>query len=307
LFMLFLYPIGIPTLFFTVLYRNRKKLTTPDVLTKYGFMYEAYSAKFWFFELADMANKLFLTSIIIFFPNGLQPGAGMVWSVSYIILILVFFPYVRKIDDRLHTYAQLHLFFILLIGYVLQQTPFEIGSAVDVFASFILLCLLFSLFILVLYHGFVFVKKFVRNQQRINKIKQEEHLTDNPLTPSQHNGQTVIQNPLALVTGVNDNLEMDIVASDPSQTDSPQSKSLRNLQLPESPSNIRNTQPSNFPRSPSVGPQNEVSTDSSPTPPAKRLPPPRPPVAPRMVVPVPPRNRVTISEKIYDRLMSLNL
>ncbi len=46
----------------------------PEVRIELGFLYDAYYEHYWWFELADMMNKLFMTSIIAFFtkPGQLQ-------------------------------------------------------------------------------------------------------------------------------------------------------------------------------------------------------------------------------------------
>jgi hypothetical protein len=44
---------------------------------------------------------------------------------------------VRRIDDRMALTVQVHVFLILLIGLVLRQSDFVLGSTEDVFARFI--------------------------------------------------------------------------------------------------------------------------------------------------------------------------
>jgi hypothetical protein len=51
-------------------------LLAPEIRNKFGFLYEAYIPRYWFFEFMDMANKVFLTSLLVFFST--------VSSISYI-------------------------------------------------------------------------------------------------------------------------------------------------------------------------------------------------------------------------------
>jgi hypothetical protein len=95
-----------------------------------------------------MLNKLFLTSLLVFFDDSLQIPAGMIWCALYIWYIYHMFipivddapedmfkcsmsvlnsfiflvsPYVRRTDDRMQMFAQLEVFLLLLAGYVLRE------------------------------------------------------------------------------------------------------------------------------------------------------------------------------------------
>lgn len=108
-------------------------MTHPDIRVALGFLYDAYTAKLWWFEIVDMANKLFLVSIVGFFPPDWQLGLAMVrpvtvtclhgvttppqaWTVGYLMVLLLAKPYVRKGDDRLHLLVQLEIYLFLLAG-----------------------------------------------------------------------------------------------------------------------------------------------------------------------------------------------
>src|SRR6185312_1123595 len=94
-------------------------------------------ADVWFFEMIDMLNKLIMTSITTFFwPSWQMPlgdlsilatrilfvlfvlvclcflcllcgaGPGMAWTTVFVCVLLIFSPYIRKGDDRLHLFAE---------------------------------------------------------------------------------------------------------------------------------------------------------------------------------------------------------
>jgi hypothetical protein len=77
--MICVYPIGVPLLFFVVLWMNRHQLYDkadgegqPSTLNarcydRYGMIYEQYEERFWYWEVVELIRKLMLTSIIIFF------------------------------------------------------------------------------------------------------------------------------------------------------------------------------------------------------------------------------------------------
>jgi len=208
IFFLFVYPIGIPAFIFYLLFRARKRLRDPANLQALGFLYEAYNAKQWWFELVDMANKFFLTSLLAFFPVSAQMPVGMVWIILYTYVILFAKPYVRAYDDRLHLYANCHLFLIMLMALTLQNVAFEVGSTTDVLASLILLVVLGLLILILLYNGYVFVRKFIRNRQRIQKIREEEHLVENPMKNYPEFRGSVNSTNQPIEGGVKENVEM---------------------------------------------------------------------------------------------------
>ena len=57
---MFVYTVGIPLLFFIILYSNQRKLLlqTPGCQKKYGFLYSKYTDRSWYWELCEMLRKL---------------------------------------------------------------------------------------------------------------------------------------------------------------------------------------------------------------------------------------------------------
>ncbi len=104
----------------------------------------------------------------------------MVVCVVFLWVVLLTGPYIRRIDDRMCQVVQTHLFLILLMGYVLQNTPYVVGSAEDLLGSVIMLIVLFALIVLLLYHGGIFARNWFRNWQRSRAKHKEVHLTEMP-------------------------------------------------------------------------------------------------------------------------------
>ncbi len=78
---------------------------------------------------------------------------------TYLAILFIAMPYLRRIDDRLCAMSQVYLLLILLCGLVLQQNEFRADSVEDVAGSAILLIVVAALALLILYHLFVFVRK----------------------------------------------------------------------------------------------------------------------------------------------------
>lgn len=170
--MTLIYPIGIPAFFYWLLWRNKHKLNDPAVQLSLGLMYEAYQPNLWWFELFDMANKLFLTSIVIFFPLDWQMSVALAWSTLFILFLLVRPPYVREMDDRLHLFAMTAIYCLLLIGHTSDRD--EKDTAMDVLLSVVLITAVIGLFLLFLYHVSLWWKKHVRQRQRAKLQKMDD-------------------------------------------------------------------------------------------------------------------------------------
>lgn len=121
----FMYPVGIPLGFLGVLLYYRKRFSEPGVKLQTGFLYDAYAPGLWWFELIDVAHKLFMTSILAFVDRYSQMPVGMAVLGLYLILIIVIKPYMRTTDDTLHLTCQMELLMLCLVGYRLTNQSLE--------------------------------------------------------------------------------------------------------------------------------------------------------------------------------------
>jgi hypothetical protein len=161
------YPIGIPCYFFYLLYKNRKNLTQISVRASLGFLFDAYDTQFWFYELIDQGHKLFLTSLLAFFPFDLKLPAGMCVAGLYCLSLLLFNPFVRVNDDRMILLAQFELSNILMCGYILQIYGFpEPNGFQDIALSVVLIILVLCVVAIFFYHGMLYVRKALWDMRR---------------------------------------------------------------------------------------------------------------------------------------------
>jgi len=109
-FMLVVYPFGVPAFFLYLLLQNRDKFRRPEVRMEIGFLFDGCSPSVWYFELVDMTHNLILTSILGFLPLSLQLPFGMATCVAMLCFILLTAPYFRAGDDFLHLLVQAELF-----------------------------------------------------------------------------------------------------------------------------------------------------------------------------------------------------
>ena len=59
---------------------------------------QAYNENMYLMELMDMAHKLFLTSMLLFFSMGQRAPIGMGVSTVYTFVILLKTPFIRAAD-----------------------------------------------------------------------------------------------------------------------------------------------------------------------------------------------------------------
>lgn len=105
------------------------------------------------FEMVDMADKLTLTSLLLFLPPTWQMGVGMIVVVLYMCAILLLVPYVRQGDDQLQLLAQIEIFLLLLAGLVLQSSSsVTLDPIIDVGLSIIMIAITVCIML-----GFIFL------------------------------------------------------------------------------------------------------------------------------------------------------
>jgi len=141
--LILLYPVGIPLFFFVLLRTNKEHLHDKRVQAQLGFLYSAYTAECWWFEMADSIHKLTVTSLLAFFPYDAQLPFGLATVIFYLALVLRINPYLRKSDDLFALICQVEIFLLLLVGYIFRSLPvdsaFSAGDDAAVSAALIII------------------------------------------------------------------------------------------------------------------------------------------------------------------------
>jgi len=155
----------------------RKRLHENPVKAQLGFLYAGYRDEHWWFEMVDIFHKLFITSILAFFPQVAQLPTGMVVVILYMITLLVVNPYFRVDDDRLHLLAQTELFLLLCAGNVFYNLPVHAFNATDdVYLSIALIAITIFFFLCFLYAGYNVLQRIVLrwwNKRQAKKLREE--------------------------------------------------------------------------------------------------------------------------------------
>jgi len=206
--MVVVYPIGIPVLFFFLLWRIKERIIAPrpkststesstervenHIFITYGFLFEAYHAHSWYWEIIDMFHKLLLTSVVPFIPQDIQIPFALSIVGLYIITILWFDPYVRTVDDQCHQLVQVELICLLVYAY-LEEIVYLNGSTnplIDNLISSLLIILTILLFVYFVFRGFQIIRavlwyykrKQVENVEKRLDTRESSQLTMESLT-----------------------------------------------------------------------------------------------------------------------------
>jgi len=159
-----------------MLWGNRHQLLEPGVEAQLGFLYAGYNRDVWWFEMLDMAHKLFLCAMIGFFSWDWQLPSGMVVITVYTMTILLLKPYLRKGDDRLVLLGQVELYLYLLAGYMFHS-EISLDYTTDTTLSVFLILLTLGFFLFVVIQSYTVLRKMCHNwreSRRAKRRKQEE-------------------------------------------------------------------------------------------------------------------------------------
>eukprot|EP00735_Rhodelphis_limneticus_P000215 TRINITY_DN1033_c0_g1::TRINITY_DN1033_c0_g1_i1::g.30006::m.30006 TRINITY_DN1033_c0_g1::TRINITY_DN1033_c0_g1_i1::g.30006 ORF type:complete len:2241 (+),score=612.32,sp/Q54T82/Y1931_DICDI/26.07/8e-75,sp/Q54T82/Y1931_DICDI/22.35/4e-15,LRR_8/PF13855.1/4.5e+03,LRR_8/PF13855.1/20,LRR_8/PF13855.1/0.11,LRR_8/PF13855.1/7.3e-05,LRR_8/PF13855.1/6.6e+03,LRR_8/PF13855.1/87,LRR_8/PF13855.1/26,LRR_8/PF13855.1/2.9e-05,LRR_8/PF13855.1/0.0011,LRR_4/PF12799.2/7.9e+03,LRR_4/PF12799.2/0.039,LRR_4/PF12799.2/0.15,LRR_ len=132
------YVVGIPGLFAFAVYRNRNRLTDPKVMTMFSFLYSSYKPQFYWFELATVIRRLFM-SVTVTANNGTSANPSF-----FIFLILgasclmqaYFNPFPSMLYNGLEAMAMVTVCSTFVCGLLLQVI--EEGSVFDAIETLII-------------------------------------------------------------------------------------------------------------------------------------------------------------------------
>ncbi|GMH76607.1 hypothetical protein TrLO_g8011, partial [Triparma laevis f. longispina] len=120
IFMVLVYPVGIPLLYSYFLVSNRhqiqaKNRATNESLIKISFLWEMYEPGMWWFEIFECGRRLAMSGLLIFFSSGSpsQIVVGMMLSLGAIVIYVHCKPFLESDDDLLAVVSQLSIFFTL--------------------------------------------------------------------------------------------------------------------------------------------------------------------------------------------------
>jgi len=177
IFMIFVYPIGIPLMYFLWLNKNREKLDPQRSLEEMSlgqavlkrerdvnhlkFLYDAFLPKYYWTEVMECLRKLLLTGFVVFFYEGsaLQIYFSLMISAFSFLLYVYFKPYLMPSNNTFAIFVHFQVFFTLTCSAMLlihSHTKQDSTAALK-FSSYSLGVALLTSNITVLVLGFLLI------------------------------------------------------------------------------------------------------------------------------------------------------
>merc|ERR1711939_796619 len=121
-FMVLLYPIGVPLYLYVVLSRNQHKLHRSKMYGTFGFVFEQYRKETYYGDVLDTLRKLTLTSIVMFIKPGTsaQVGSAMVLSFIFLLYNVKVRPFYDPCQNQMQTLSLGGICLTLFIGLLLK-------------------------------------------------------------------------------------------------------------------------------------------------------------------------------------------
>jgi len=142
-----LFPIGVPSFYTILLWKNRKKIKQPvevrskdqKLVTK-RFLFQDYKPKFWWFEIFETLRRLSLTGFLSIVNPGTdsQFAVGILLSVGSLVTYALFKPYISNRDNALSILSNAQIFCVFLTAFVMkrlkdkEEEAVMCGAAVDI-------------------------------------------------------------------------------------------------------------------------------------------------------------------------------
>ena len=130
-FMIIVYPIGIPVLYFIQLYRRRDEIMQSDNdragpssdLVVYKFLFQHYKSRFWYFELVETARRLLLTAVLsVTLPgSNMQLAAAIFTICCFTILLKLLRPFKGSLGDLVEM-SQTQIFITFQVTLIVKNS-----------------------------------------------------------------------------------------------------------------------------------------------------------------------------------------
>ena len=134
-FMMAVYPVGIPALYFVLLFKARQQLQAEkrdedESLQKIAFLWDMYEPEMWWFEVFDCVRRLSLTGLLVFVFKGQasQIVVAMVLAVLSVTAFINWKPFIKAENDTLAIVSQLSIFFTLFAGLLKKMDVDKLDS-----------------------------------------------------------------------------------------------------------------------------------------------------------------------------------
>ena len=120
-----LWPIGVPTVLFCLMFRVRTNILAgdEDATGMFNFLIGDFKPKYWFWEVVELFRKLLLSGILSLVGRGsiAQAALGTVISFAFFALHLSLLPYKSPTLNVIKAVSEIQIFAVLQLSVILQQ------------------------------------------------------------------------------------------------------------------------------------------------------------------------------------------
>lgn len=132
---IFVYPIGVPLLYFYILYSSKHDISTrllplspPETASRRArlmskkLLFEFYEPRFWFWEVVETIHRLLLTGVLVVIGQGTgaQIIVGFTVALLFLKLIDIFRPYVDSHVQHVRVMCQWQIYFVFFLALILK-------------------------------------------------------------------------------------------------------------------------------------------------------------------------------------------
>ena len=122
--MVFVWPVGVPALFATILIRLRKELRNDAIdkdgelvrnnnrrIDRFAFFYDVYKPNCWWWEIYESIRRVACTGVLVLFPvnSVLQLNLAMFLQLQGLVLYTYFKPFEEGVENFLAISTQLEI------------------------------------------------------------------------------------------------------------------------------------------------------------------------------------------------------
>ncbi len=134
-----IYIVGIPLFSLHMLWKNKSHLFNreskkhEEIREELGTLYMQYKKSFWYWELLEMARKVFLTGVIAIIGGGksIQVIVALLVQFFHVLAITKFAPYENFRDNCVQFIASIQLFFTLMAALVIKLRATSLSEPMD--------------------------------------------------------------------------------------------------------------------------------------------------------------------------------
>ena len=158
------YCIGIPALFFWVMYVHKDQMEDADVIAKIGFLFTGYAAHFWLGELVEMTRKMFMSGIVMFVAPGsvMQVIVATAFCAIFLMVQVTCNPFEEPTENKVCQWTMLGTALTVMFGLLIMTSKgscnsAQVGSEIQTIASAILVVNMF-VFLMIIFWTAKFLK-----------------------------------------------------------------------------------------------------------------------------------------------------